>query len=196
LTPDSRSSIPARWIVDPLDGTTNYVHDCPTYCVSIGLEVNGELVVGVVYDPRLDEMFAAARGQGATLNDRPLRTSATNDMSSALLATGFPADMQGHERELDWFRYFSLRAQSVRRTGSTALNLAYVAAGRFDGYWGFSNNSWDVAGGVVLIREAGGLVTGMDGGSYDHHAGPCLASNGPLHPALVAALGGECRMMN
>jgi myo-inositol-1(or 4)-monophosphatase len=133
-------------------------------------------------------MFAAAKGLGATLNDRPLRTSAIADLKDALLATGFPADMRGHERELDWFRYFSLRAQSVRRTGSTALNLAYVAAGRFDSYWGFSNHAWDVAGGVVLVREAGGLVTGMDGGVYDHHAGPCLASNGPLQAALVAVL--------
>jgi myo-inositol-1(or 4)-monophosphatase len=177
-----------RWIVDPLDGTTNYVHDYPLYCVSIGLEVAGELLVGVVYDPRQDEMFAAAAGHGATLNGKPLRTSSTADLCSALLATGFPADMRGHERQLDWFRYFSLRAQSIRRTGSTALNLAYVAAGRFDGYWAFDNNAWDVAGAVVLIREAGGVVTGLDGGRYDHHAGPCLASNGPLHPALVAGL--------
>jgi myo-inositol-1(or 4)-monophosphatase len=176
------------WIVDPLDGTTNYVHDCPLYCVSVGLEVDGELVVGVVYDPRQDEMFAAAKGQGATLNGRPLRVSSVTELDQALLATGFPADLRGQERQLDWFRYFSLRAQSLRRTGSTALNLAYVAAGRFDGYWGFDNNSWDVAGGVVLIREAGGTVTGTDGGPYDHHAGPCLASNGPLHAALVAGL--------
>ncbi len=175
------------WIVDPLDGTTNYVHDCPPYCVSIGLEVAGELVVGVVYDPRQDEMFAAAKGQGATLNGRTIRTSSTSELESALLATGFPADLRGHEWQLDWFGYFSLRAQAIRRTGSTALNLAYVAAGRFDGFWGFDNNSWDVAGGVVLIREAGGMVTGMDGGAYDHHAGPCLASNGALHPALVTA---------
>jgi myo-inositol-1(or 4)-monophosphatase len=179
---------PPTWIVDPLDGTTNYVHDCPLYCVSVGLEVGGELVVGVVYDPRQDEMFAAAAGLGATLNGRPVRASATADLGAALLATGFPADLRGHERQLDWFRYFSLRAQSIRRTGSTALNLAYIAAGRFDGYWAFDNNAWDVAGAVVLIREAGGRVTGLDGGRYDHHAGPCLASNGPLHPALVAGL--------
>jgi myo-inositol-1(or 4)-monophosphatase len=182
--PDS----PPTWIVDPLDGTTNYVHDCPMYCVSVGLEVGGELVVGVVYDPRQDEMFAAAKGLGATLNGQPLRTSATPDLESALLSTGFPADIRGHEVQLDWFRYFSFKAQSLRRTGSTALNLAYVAAGRFDGYWGFSNNAWDVAGGVVLIREAGGVITALDGGVYDHHAGPCLASNGALHSALVAAM--------
>ncbi|HEX4590260.1 MAG TPA: inositol monophosphatase family protein [Gemmataceae bacterium] len=179
---------PPTWIVDPLDGTTNYVHDCPLYCVSIGLELDGELVVGVVYDPRQNEMFTAKKGAGATLNGQPLRTSSTAELGTSLLATGFPADLRGHERQLDWFRYFSLRAQSVRRTGSTALNLAYVAAGRFDGYWGFSNNPWDVAGAVVVIREAGGTVTAMDGGPYDHHGGECLASNGPLHPALLAAM--------
>jgi myo-inositol-1(or 4)-monophosphatase len=179
---------PPTWIVDPLDGTTNYVHDCPMYCVSIGLEVDGALAVGVVYDPRQDELFAAAAGHGATLNGRPLRTSTAAELDTALLATGFPADLRGHEHQLEWFRYFSLRAQSVRRTGSTALNLAYVAAGRFDGYWAFDTNPWDVAGAVVLIREAGGVVTGLDGGGYDHRAGPCLASNGPLHPAMVAAL--------
>jgi myo-inositol-1(or 4)-monophosphatase len=179
---------PPTWIVDPLDGTTNYVHDCPMYCVSVGLEVGGELVVGVVYDPRQDEMFAGAKGLGATLNGRTLRPSTTADLGGALLATGFPADLRGHERQLDWFRYFSLRVQSIRRTGSTALNLAYIAAGRFDGYWAFDNNAWDVAGAVVLIREAGGLVTGLDGGPYDHHAGPCLASNGLLHAALVTGL--------
>ena len=178
---------PPTWIVDPLDGTTNYVHDCPAYCVSVGLEADGELVVGVVYDPRQDEMYSAATGLGATLNGRLLRTSDAATLADALLATGFPSDLRGHERQLDWFRYFSLRAQSVRRTGSTALNLAYVAAGRFDGYWGFSNNAWDVAGAVVLVREAGGRVTGMDGGVYDHHAKPCLASNALLHEALVAA---------
>jgi myo-inositol-1(or 4)-monophosphatase len=176
------------WIVDPLDGTTNYVHDCPPYCVSIGLEVDGELEVGCVYDPRLEEMYSAARGCGATLNGRPMKTSGVTELGNALLATGFPADLRGHEWQLDRFRDFALRAGAVRRTGSTALNLAFVAAGRFDGYWGFSNNAWDVAGGVVLVREAGGTVTGIDGGRYDHHAPECLASNGPLHGALVAGL--------
>src|SRR5205807_9708384 len=122
------------------------------------------------------------------LDGRRLRTSPIDRLDRALLATGFPTDLRGQERTLDWWRYFSLRSQSVRRTGSTALNLAWVAAGRFDGYWAFDNNAWDVAGGVVLIREAGGVVTGLDGGAYDHHAGPCLASNGPLHAALVAGL--------
>ena len=140
------------------------------------------------FDPRLNELFTAARGHGATLNGRPLKTSATDQIGEALLASGFPPDLRGQERQLDWWRYFSLRARSLRRTGSTALNLAYVAAGRFDGFWAFDNNAWDVAAGVVLVREAGGRVTAPGGGAYDWHARPCLASNGPLHPVLVDAL--------
>jgi myo-inositol-1(or 4)-monophosphatase len=176
---------PPTWIVDPIDGTTNYVHDCPLYCVSIGLQVAGELVVGVVYDPSRQEMFAAARGLGAWLNDRRLQTSRAAGLDEALLATGFPPDMAGQERALAWWRYFSLRTRSLRRTGSTALNLAYVAAGRFDGYWAFDNHVWDVAGAVVLVREAGGIVTNVDGGAYDPYAPDSVASNGPLHPVLL-----------
>jgi myo-inositol-1(or 4)-monophosphatase len=179
---------PPTWIVDPLDGTTNYVHDCPLYCVSIGLQVAGELVVGVVYDPARLEMFAAARGHGAWLNYRRLRTSAAAGLDEALLATGFPPDLRGQERTLAWWRHFSLRARSLRRTGSTALNLAYVAAGRFDGYYAFDNHVWDVAGGVVLVREAGGLVTNTDGSPYDPYTPDALASNGPLHQALLEQL--------
>ncbi len=179
---------PPTWIVDPLDGTTNYVHDCPFYCVSIGLEVAGDLVVGVVLDPVRQELFAAARGQGAWLNDQPLRTSRADRLEEALLATGFPPDLRGQERTLDWWRYFSLRTRSLRRTGSTALNLVYVAAGRFDGYWAFDNHAWDVAGGVVVVREAGGVVTNVDGSTYDPHTPDALASNGPLHPVLLECL--------
>jgi myo-inositol-1(or 4)-monophosphatase len=179
---------PPTWIVDPLDGTTNYVHDCPFYCVSIGLQVAGELVLGVVYDPVREEMFTAAQGQGAWLNGQRLTVSKTERLGEALLATGFPPDLRGQERALDWWRYFSLRAQSLRRTGSTALNLAYVAAGRFDGYWAFDNHVWDVAGGVVLIREAGGVLTAVDGGPYDPHAPDGLGSNGLLHAALLECL--------
>jgi myo-inositol-1(or 4)-monophosphatase len=179
---------PPTWVVDPLDGTTNYVHDCPMYCVSIGLQAVGELVVGVVYDPARREMFAAAVGLGAWLGEERLRTSAVSDLGQALLATGFPPDMRGQERALEWWRYFSLRAQSLRRTGSTALNLAYVAAGRFDGYWAFDNNAWDVAGGVVLVREAGGQVSRPDGSPFDPYQPEGVASNGPLHAVLVEAL--------
>jgi myo-inositol-1(or 4)-monophosphatase len=182
---------PPTWVVDPIDGTTNYVHDCPWYCVSIGLQVAGELVVGVVLDPSRPELFEAARGQGAWLNGRRLETSRAGRLEEALLSTGFPADLRGQERTLDWWRYFSLRTRSLRRTGSTALNLAYVAAGRFDGYWAFDNHAWDVAGGVVLVREAGGVVTNVDGSPFDPYTPDGLASNGPLHPVLLEALRGD-----
>jgi myo-inositol-1(or 4)-monophosphatase len=171
--------------VDPLDGTTNYVHDCPLYCVSLGLQVAGELVVGVVYDPTRQEMFAAARGQGAWLGDQQLSTSRADRLEEALLSTGFPPDLRGQEKALDWWRHFSLRTRSLRRTGTTAINLAYVAAGRFDGYWAFDNHVWDVAGGTVLIREAGGVITNVDGSPFDPYTPDALASNGPLHAVLL-----------
>jgi myo-inositol-1(or 4)-monophosphatase len=146
------------------------------------------MVVGVVLEPARNEMFAAARGLGAWVNDRRLRTSQAGQLGDALLATGFPPDLRGQERMLDWWRYFALRAQSLRRTGSTALNLAYVAAGRFDGYWAFDNHVWDVAGGLVLVEEAGGRITNADGSKYDPYTPDALASNGPLHAALLDCL--------
>jgi myo-inositol-1(or 4)-monophosphatase len=176
------------WIVDPLDGTTNYAHDFPFYCVSIGLWARGDMIVGVVFDPRHDELFSAAKGGGAFLNGRPIRTSGAARLEEALLATGFPPDLRGQERTLDWWRYFSLRTRSLRRTGSTALNLAYVAAGRFDGYWGFDNHVWDVAAGLVLVTEAGGVFSRFDGSPCDPFQPDSLASNGPLHPVLLEAL--------
>jgi myo-inositol-1(or 4)-monophosphatase len=182
---------PPTWIVDPLDGTTNYVHDCPFYCVSIGLQLAGTLVAGVVFEPARQEMFAAARGLGAWLGERRLRTTAIDRLDQALLATGFPPDLRGQERMLEWWRHFSLHAQSLRRTGSTALNLAYVAAGRFDGYWAFDNHVWDVAGGTVILEEAGGRITNVDGSDYDPYTPDALASNGPLHPVLLEHLRGE-----
>jgi myo-inositol-1(or 4)-monophosphatase len=179
---------PPTWIIDPIDGTTNYVHDCPMYCISIGLQVAGELVVGVVLDPTRPELFKAASGMGAWLNDKSVQTSVTDRLDESLLATGFPPDIRGQERPLEWWRYFSLHARSLRRTGSTALNMAYVAAGRFDGYWAFDNHVWDVAGATVLVREAGGSVTNIDGSPYDPYAPDAVASNGPLHPTLLHAL--------
>jgi myo-inositol-1(or 4)-monophosphatase len=176
---------PPTWIVDPLDGTTNYVHDCPMYCVSIGLYVAGEMVVGVVFDPSRPELFSAAKGQGAFLNGKRLRVTKAARLEEALLSTGFPPDMRGQERTLAWWRHLSLRTHSLRRTGSTALNLAYVAAGRFDGYWAFDNHVWDVAGGMVLVSEAGGTNSNIDGGPFDPFTPDMLATNGPLHPALL-----------
>src|SRR5437899_1002232 len=182
---------PPTWIVDPLDGTTNYVHGFPLYCVSIGLQVAGELVAGVVFDPLRQEMFKAAKSMGAWLGNERLATSQTGRLEQALLATGFPADMQGREDLLHWWHTFSLRAHGLRRTGSTTLNLAYLAAGRFDGYWAFDNHVWDVAAAVVLVREAGGVMTNADGSPYDPYTPtpwpatgrcslPCLPVSGNL----------------
>jgi myo-inositol-1(or 4)-monophosphatase len=179
---------PPTWIVDPIDGTTNYVHDVPLYCISIGLQVAGELVVGVVYEPTRDELFHAAAGHGAFLNQRRLKTSSVDRLDQALLATGFPPDLRGNERTLDWWRYFSFRTRSLRRTGSTAINLAYVAAGRFDGFYAFDNHVWDVAGGVVLVREAGGVVSRADGSLYDPYQSDAVACGAALQPALLQAL--------
>lgn len=173
------------WIVDPIDGTANFIHDCPFYCISIGLHLGGELVVGAILDPSRNELFSAAHGLGAWLNDQPMHASRVHRLEDALLAAGFPADMRGQERLLEWWRYFSLRTHSLRRTGSAALNLAYVAAGRFDGFWAFNTYPWDVAAGVVLVREAGGRLTKADGSPYDPFVPDMLASNGPLHPLLV-----------
>jgi myo-inositol-1(or 4)-monophosphatase len=173
------------WVVDPLDGTTNYVHGYPFYAVSIGLEVTGEPVLGVVLDPVRDELFRAARGQGAWLNDVRLATSPAAGLEEALLCVGFPPDLRGQEHALEAWRHFSLNARSLRRTGSTALNLAYLAAGRCDGFWSYQIHPWDVAAGLVLVREAGGTVTRPDGGPYRLGVRDLLASNGPLHPTLV-----------
>jgi myo-inositol-1(or 4)-monophosphatase len=190
--PNPRASLgpdaPPCWLVDPLDGTTNYVHGVPMYCVSIGLQVAGELVVGVIFDPSRNDLFWAAQGQGAWLNDQRLRTSTTDTLETALLATGFPSDVKRQARPLYWWNYFSQHTQSLRRTGSTALNLAYLAAGRYDGYYAFDNKAWDVAAGVVLIREAGGIITNVDGTPFDPFTPDGLASNGPLHPVLLETL--------
>jgi myo-inositol-1(or 4)-monophosphatase len=173
------------WIVDPLDGTTNYVHDVPAYCVSVGLSAGGELVVGAIYDPRQDEMFSAATGLGATLNGRPIQVSPVTELRRALLSTGFPPDPDAQERNLHYWRLFTYQAQALRRTGSTALNLAYVAAGRFDGYWAFDNWAWDVAAGAVLVREAGGMVSRMDGSPHDPFRPDIAAANPAIHTTMI-----------
>ena len=179
---------PPTWIIDPLDGTTNYVHDCPQYCVSIGLMVQSELVVGIIYDPRQKEMFSAAKGQGATLNGQTIRVSSIQSMGQALISTGFPPDADAQERNFKWWRIFAYEAQALRRTGSTALNMAYVAAGRFDAYWAFDNYVWDIAGGVVLIREAGGVVTRCDGTILDPFKADLLTGNHWIHGRMLELL--------
>ena len=175
-----------RWYVDPLDGTTNYAHGYPVFCVSIGYERNGELVAGVVYAPFYDELFAAQKGSGATLNGKKIGVSAIEGVADALLCTGFhPADF---DRNGDYFRAMSYRAQAVRRDGSAALDLASVAAGRFDGFWEFDLQTWDVAAGALLVREAGGAVSAIGGGEFRVDGRSIVAANGRINAELVELL--------
>ena len=175
-----------RWYVDPLDGTTNYAHGYPVFCVSIGYERGGELIAGVVYAPFYDELFVAQKGAGATLNGKKIRVSAIGAVADALLCTGFhPADF---DRNGDYFRNLSYHAQAVRRDGSAALDLAAVAAGRFDGFWEFDLQTWDVAAGALLVREAGGRVTAADGGEFHVDGRSIVAANGSVNEELSELL--------
>jgi myo-inositol-1(or 4)-monophosphatase len=178
-----------RWLVDPLDGTTNFAHNYPFFAVSIGVEAEGELVAGAVYDPVREEMFAAARGAGAALNGSPIRVSDVARVEDALLVTGFPYTVRERLDEiLALFRDFLIRAQGVRRDGSAALNLCYLAMGRFDGFWELSLAPWDMAAGVLVVREAGGTVTRFDGGTFRLDGAEILASNGRLHQEMIGIL--------
>ena len=177
-----------KWVVDPLDGTTNYAHGYPVFCVSIALEHQGEIVVGVVYDPLRDEIFAAERGGGAALNGRRMRVSETDELNRALLCTGFPYDVRQRDQFARHFAAFIMHAQAVRRDGAAALDLAYVAAGRFDGFWEEGLRPWDVAAGMLLIREAGGRVTHYDGTPCHIYIPPVLATNGLVHEAMQEVL--------
>lgn len=174
-----------RWILDPLDGTTNYVHQVPHFSVSLALERAGELLVGAVYNPAASELFLAVRGQGAVLNGAPLQTSRVSTLAGALVAVGFPAVVQPDSPDLKAFLAMVQACQSVRRMGSAALNLAYVAAGRFDGCWSFSTKPWDAAAGALLVREAGGVVTGPGGTPFSVDSGHFLAAaNASLHEQM------------
>ncbi|MEX2224399.1 MAG: inositol monophosphatase family protein [Candidatus Rokuibacteriota bacterium] len=180
---------PCRWIVDPLDGTTNYAHGLPIYCVSIALEVDGVLAVGVLYDPSRDECFVAERGGGATLNGARLRVSRTAALGESLLGTSYPNDLRAAPRNnLAEHAALLQRCRSVRSLGSAALGLASVAAGRLDGYWEQRLGAWDVAAGALLIREAGGTVTAVHGGPLDLAVPTVAASNGSIHSDLILAL--------
>ena len=177
-----------RWIIDPLDGTTNYAHGYPCFCVSIGLEHKGRMEMGVVYDPLRDEMFAAERGQGAALNGRRIHVSPAPNLASALLCTGFPYDVRERSEFARHFANFIMAAQGVRRDGSAALDLAYVAAGRFDGFWEEGLKPWDVAAGALLVEEAGGKVSNYAGRPLDIFSPPVLASNGAIHEEMMRVL--------
>jgi myo-inositol-1(or 4)-monophosphatase len=182
----SRTNSGRRWVIDPLDGTVNYAHGFPFFCVSIALECDGELTAGVIFDPNRDEMFAAIRGQGATLNGVRIETSSATEVGKSMLATGFAYNVQEEERldNLDHFTNFVKRARAVRRPGSAAIDFAWLAAGRIDGFWELFLKPWDMAAGVLIIREAGGRVTAFDGSPYDLYGSEILASNGGIHDEM------------
>jgi len=179
-----------RWVLDPLDGTTNFAHTFPVFSVSAALERRGRAVLGLVYDPMREELFQAMEGRGASLNGRAIRVSEVGDLGQSLLASGFPYDIRtspvnniGH-----WGR-FLVRAQAVRRCGSAALDLCYVACGRFDGFWELKLKPWDVAAGTLIVAEAGGKVTDFEGGEFRTDLAEILASNGLIHGAMIEVLG-------
>jgi myo-inositol-1(or 4)-monophosphatase len=176
-----------RWIVDPLDGTTNFAHGYPLYCVSIGYERDEEVLAGVIYAPAIDECFTARRGEGARLNGAPIRVSNVERLSDAMVCTGFqPSD---YARNGTWFAAMSDRAQAVRRDGSAALDLAFVACGRFDGFWEFDLKPWDVAAGTLIVREAGGTVSQTSGERALVDSPSVLATNRRIHREIAAVFG-------
>ncbi len=177
-----------RWIVDPLDGTVNFAHRFPFFAVSVALEKDGELLLGVVLDSVHDELFTAVRGGGAFLNGARIRVSETRDLRRALLATGFPYDVDRVPEAVEYFRRVLTLGVPVRRPGAAALDLAYVAAGRIDGFWEMKLNPWDVAAGVLLIQEAGGRVSDFSGAPYRLDSPYLVATNGHVHEALLARL--------
>ena len=179
------------WVIDPVDGTTNYAHGLPIFCASLALEIDGEPVVGTIYDPTRRELFTAERGQGAWLNGEPLRVSAADTLLDSLLVTGFHYGIQRDPEELvGLFREFLTRARAVRRLGSAALDLAYVAAGRFDGYWESKIQPWDIAAGALIVTEAGGRVTTVSGEPFRSRAGSVLATNGGIHEQMLEVING------
>jgi myo-inositol-1(or 4)-monophosphatase len=175
-----------RWLIDPLDGTTNYAHGYPVFCVSIALEQEGEICLGVIYNPMLDEMFVAARGIGAFLNGRKISVSNTTDLTRSLLATGFPYDIRDDENNnINYFNGMAKRARAIRRAGSAALDMAYIAMGRFDGFWELKLMPWDTAAGWLLIHEAGGMITDISGNHFFLKSPHILATNGKIHREMV-----------
>jgi myo-inositol-1(or 4)-monophosphatase len=174
-----------RWYVDPLDGTTNFAHGYPVFCVSIGLQHRGEMIAGTCYDPTRDELFAAERGKGAYLNERPIQVSKLSSLAESLVGTGFPSHKRHKNPNIYFYHQITLRTHGVRRAGSAALDLCSVACGRYDGFWEFNLNPWDTAAGVLIVEEAGGRVTDFQGSSFNLNSRETLASNGLIHNALL-----------
>ena len=179
-----------RWYVDPLDGTTNFAHGYPVFCVSIALaRRDDELEVGVLYDPTRNELFAAERGRGATLNGNPIHVSKTTRLAESILGTGFPSHKRHKNPNIYFYQQITLRSHGVRRAGSAALDLANVAAGRYDGFWEFNLNPWDTAAGVLIVQEAGGKVTRFDSTPFRLDSREVLATNGLIHDEVIANFG-------
>src|SRR5215471_7235275 len=174
-----------KWYVDPLDGTTNFAHGFPVFCVSLAVEHKGRRVAGTVYDPTRDELFAAELGSGARLNAKTVKVSTTARLAESLVATGFPSHKRHKNPNIHFYHQITLRSHGVRRAGSAALDLCSVACGRFDGFWEFNLNPWDTAAGVLIVEEAGGRVTNFSGGGFQLNSRETLASNGLIHNALL-----------
>jgi myo-inositol-1(or 4)-monophosphatase len=178
-----------RWIIDPIDGTTNYAHGYPRFCVSIGVELEDERTVGVIYDPLLDELYSAVRGEGARRNGRRIAVSRESDIGNAVVATGFAYDVRRSRQDnIDHFIAFVKNTRAIRRDGSAALDLCYVASGRLDAYWELKLHPWDVAAGLLIVDEAGGRVSDLSGGPAQRSGFECVASNGLLHDDVLAIL--------
>lgn len=175
-----------KWYVDPLDGTTNFAHGYPVFCVSLAVERQGERIAGVVYDPTRDEMFSAEKRSGALLNGERIRVSSTPRLGESLVATGFPSHKRHQNPNIYFYHQLTLRSHGVRRAGSAALDLCNVASGRYDGFWEFNLNPWDTAAGVLMVEEAGGRVTDFSGGPFQIASRETVASNGLVHDALLA----------
>jgi myo-inositol-1(or 4)-monophosphatase len=176
-----------RWIIDPLDGTTNFAHGYPQFCVSVALEYAGKVILGLVYDPLRRECFRAVKGGGATLNGDPIRISGVSELDKALLATGFPYDQRENaEYYLSFFKAFMTRAQGIRRNGSAALDLCYVACGRIDGFWELKLRPWDTAAGALIVEEAGGRLSDLSGNLFSIWGEETLASNAAVHEEMVS----------
>jgi len=180
------------WIVDPLDGTINYAHRFPIFSVSIAVAYKKEMLCGVVYNPVSEEMFTAIHGEGASLNAIPIRVSETTQLDDSLLGTGFPYNIrETSHNNLDHFREFALRTQGIRRCGSAALDLCFVACGRLDGFWELNLKLWDIAAGALIVREAGGITTNFEGHELGMDGSRVLASNGQIHSRMIQILGGD-----
>jgi myo-inositol-1(or 4)-monophosphatase len=188
-SPEEKSPSPYRWIVDPLDGTTNYAHGYPFFCVSVGVEHEGIPVAGAVYDPMLDEMFTATAGGGAFRNGEPIVVSDIDDLRRGLLSTGFAYDVKtATDTNFDYFQAFVMTGQAIRRDGAAALDLCYLACGRFDGFWEMKLKPWDTIAGLLILTEAGGKATRMDGSTYDIHQPDILATNGKIHDRMLEVI--------